>query len=95
VTITIVNTPREKGDGHEWTVSEDWEAQSKLTNDILVDETTHPESTYNALQTRFADEKVFLEVIDSILYHGKSLHVRKRAKHKVKGYLIEREQLWR
>jgi hypothetical protein len=93
----FVNTPREKGDGHEWTVSEDWEARSRLTNDILVVETTHPESAYNALRTRFADEKVFLEVIDSILEldHGKSLRVRKRAKHKAKGYLIEGEQLWR
>ena len=29
------------------------------------------------------------------LDYGKSLRIRKRAKHKAKGYLIEGEKLWR
>ena len=40
---------------------------------------------------------MFLEIIDSILEldHGKSLRVRKRARHKAKGYMIEEGKLWR
>ena len=32
----FVNAPKELGDRHEWTVSEDWEAHTRLVNDILV-----------------------------------------------------------
>ena len=93
----FVNTPKEEGDRHEWTVSEDWEACTKLANDILVIHTAQLESTYDTLRTRFAHEKVFIEVIDSILEldHGMSLRVRKRAKHKAKGYMIEEGKLWK
>jgi hypothetical protein len=89
--------PTEPGDGHEWTVSEDWEARTRLANDIFNVNLTQPESTYNALRNRFAKESVFLEVIDSMfeLDQGKSLKVRKRAKHKAKGYMIEDDKLWR
>jgi hypothetical protein len=92
----FVNIPTESGDGHEWTVSEDWEARTRLANDILYVNPTQP-STYNALRDRFANESVFLEIIDSILEldQGKSLRVRKRAKHKAKGYMIKDEKLWR
>ena len=93
----FVNTPKEQGDGHEWSVSEDWEARTGLTNDIFVLDTTQTEAAYSELRTRFADENVFLEVIDSMLEldQGKSLRVRKRAKHKAKGYLIDEGKLWR
>ena len=93
----FVNIPKELGDGHEWTVSEDWEARTRLANDILVIHSTQPEATYNSLRTRFANENVFIEVIDSMLKldHGKSLRVQKRAKHKAKGYMIEDGRLWR
>jgi hypothetical protein len=92
--------PTELGDGHEWTVSEDWEAHTGLANDILNVNQTHTESestAYSALRERFANESVFLEVIDSILEldQGRSLRVRKRAKHKAKGYMIEDKRLWR
>ena len=82
----FVSVPIEQGDGHKWTVSKDWEACTVLANNILNIHTAQPESTYEALRTRFANEKVFIEVIDSILEldHGKSLQVRKRAKHKQK-----------
>jgi hypothetical protein len=93
----FVNVPKEQGDGHEWTVSEDWEARTKLSNDIMIIQPTQLESTYTALRARFAEERVFLEVIDSILEldHGESLRIRKRAKHKAKGYMIEGEKLWK
>ena len=93
----FVNLPKEHGDGHEWTVSEDWEARTRLANDILIVQTTQLESTYSALRNRFTEEKVFLEVIDSILEldHGESLRVQKRAKHKAKGYMIEEGRLWK
>ena len=93
----FVNAPKEQGDGHEWTVSEDWEARTSLTNDILIIQTTHPESMYNTLRARFINERVFIEVIDSMLQldHGKSLRVQKRAKHKARGYMIEDGKLWK
>ena len=93
----FVNTPTEPGDGHEWTVSEDWEARTKLANDILNVQVAQSETIYSALRTRFKDENVFLEIIDSILEldQGTSLRVRKRVKHKAKGYMIEGGKLWR
>ena len=93
----FVNTPKEQGDGHEWTVSEDWEARTRLANDILNLHTTQLESTYSELQSHFAEEKVFIKVIDSILEldQRKSLRVWKRARHKAKGYMIEEGKLWR
>ena len=93
----FINVPKELGDGHEWTVSEDWEAHTRLANDILAIHTSPLESTYHALRTRFADERVFIEVIDSILQldKGKSLRVQKRARHKAKGYMIEEGRLWK
>jgi hypothetical protein len=92
-----VNIPKEEGDGHEWTVSEDWEARTGLANDIFVIQTPQLESTYGALRTRFAEEKVFIEIVDSLLEldQGKSLKVQKRAKHKAKGYMIEEGRLWK
>ena len=91
------NLPKEEGDGHEWTVSEDWEARTRLANDIFVLQPSLLESTYAALRTRFKEEKVFIEVIDSLLEldHGSSLKVRKRAKHKAKGFMVEDGRLWR
>ena len=93
----FVNTPTEQGDGHEWSVSEDWEARTGLSNDIFIIDTTQTEAAYSELRTRFADENVFLEVIDAMLEldQGKSLRVRKRARHKAKGYVIEEGKLWK
>ena len=93
----FVNTPKELGDGHEWTVSEDWEARTHLANDILIISTAPLAQEYVDLRTRFADEKVFLEVIDSMLEldKGTSLRIQKRARHKAKGYMIEDGKLWK
>jgi len=90
----FVNLPYKEGDGHEWTVSEDWEAQTGLVNDILHVADT---AVYSKLRERFSDEKMFLEVIDALLNldHGKSLKDRKRAKHRAESYMIEDEKLWK
>ena len=68
-----------------------------LTNDIFTIQPSQLESTYAALQTHFAEEKVFIEIVNSLLEldHGSSLKLQKQAKHKAKGYMIEEGQLWR
>ena len=96
-----VNLPLEDGDGHEWTVSEDWEARTGLENDIfLISDTTTdntPNPDYDSLRKRFADESVFLEVIDALyeMNKGKSLRKQKRAHHKAKNYMVSDGRLWR
>ncbi|GLB38087.1 putative retrotransposable element Tf2 155 kDa protein type 1-like [Lyophyllum shimeji] len=92
-----VNLPKESGDGHEWTVSEDWEARTGLQNDIFrITEASHL-SAYTSLRERFVKEKIFLEVIDSLLEldQGRSLRERKKARHRAQGYMIEDGKLWR
>jgi hypothetical protein len=85
------------GDGHEWTVSEDWEARTGLTHDVFAvsEAVTTPE--YATLRTRFKDERIFLEVVEALgeLDHGKSLCERKRARHRASGYMIAEGKLWR
>ena len=89
-----VNLPLEDGDGHEWTVSEDWEARTSLENviflisDTITDNTPNPD--YDSLRKRFADESVFLEVIDALyeMNKGKSLRKQKRAHHKAKNCMV-------
>ena len=68
-----------------------------LANNILVINTAPLEPTFATLRSQFADEKMFIKVIDSILEldKGKSLHIQKRARHKAKGYMIEEGKLWR
>ena len=90
----FVNVLNEEGDGHEWIVSEDWEARTRIANDIFTIQITQPELTYEALRMCFAKEKVFIKIINSLLEldHGESLLVQKRAKHKAKGYMIDNGQ---
>jgi transposase InsO family protein len=98
-----VNLPLEDGDGHEWTVSEDWEARTGLENDMFkldvvktpLENTQSPD--YVLLQKRFSDESVFLEVIDALyeMDKGDSLRKRKRAHHKAKNYMVSDGRLWR
>ena len=84
-------------DGSEWTVSEDWEANSGLINDLLHISTDIDGTTASLLQTRFADEPVFLEVIEAILQVDRSKEVRDRkcARHRASQYLIQDRKLWR
>jgi hypothetical protein len=98
-----VNLPLENDDGHEWTVSEDWEARTGLSNDIFqlevigttVENTPNPD--YDSLRVRFAEESVFLEVVDALyeMNKGESLRKRKRAHHKAKNYMVSDGRLWR
>jgi hypothetical protein len=90
----FVNLPTEHGDGHEWTISEDWEARTGLQNDMFHVE---PLTTYDSLRTRFANEKVFLKTVNALaeLDHGKSIKDRKRAKHHADGFMIQDGKLWK
>ena len=88
--------PNEEGDGSQWTVSEDWETSAGLTHDIFyITNPTAPETLQ--LQECFKSEPIFLEVIEALLDldHGKSIRLRKRARHRATEYLIEDNKLWR
>ena len=86
----------EEGDGSEWTVSEDWEANTGLTHDIFHTSTTEtPEIA--KLRERFKDEPIFAEVIDAILGldQDTNLRAKKHARHRASEYMIEDGKLWR
>ena len=86
----------EDGDGSQWTVSEDWETSKGLTQDIFyITSPTDPEAVQ--LKERFKEEPIFLEVIDALLNldQGKSIRLRKRARHRASEYMIEDSRLWR
>ena len=86
----------EEGDGSEWTVSEDWEANTGLTHDIFHTSEAHtPEMS--RLRERFKNEPIFAEVIDAILEldQGTNLRQRRRARHRAAEYMITEEKLWR
>jgi hypothetical protein len=91
--------PRDEGmeDGSTWTVSEDWETNSGLINDILHMNANTNLDEFSSLRQRFTNEPVFLQVIESIgqLDSMKPLRDRKRAKHQASQYLIEDGKLWR
>ncbi|KIM37847.1 hypothetical protein M413DRAFT_55916, partial [Hebeloma cylindrosporum] len=84
------------GDGSEWTVSEDWEASTGLTHDIFHTENACT-SEMAELRERFKGEPIFAEVIDALLEldQGKSLRLRKRARHRASEYAIIDGKLWR
>jgi hypothetical protein len=88
--------PKEEGDGSQWTVSEDWETPMGLTQDIFhITSPATPEVAQ--LRDRFKDEPIFLEVIEALLNldQGKSIRLRKRARHRASEYLLEDDRLWR
>lgn len=59
-------TENEGGDGSEWTVSEDWEANTGLTHNIFhVMDASTPQVA--ELRKHFKGEPIFAEVIDAIL----------------------------
>ena len=89
-------TTHEDNDGSQWTVSEDWEASTGLTHDIFY--VTNPADPNVAqIRERFQNEPIFLEVIDAILDldHGKSIRLRKRARHRASEYMMEDNRLWK
>ena len=89
-------TPKEEGDGSKWTVSEDWETSRGLTHDIFhMESASTPEMA--ELRERFKNEPIFAEVIDALLEldQGKSLRLRKRARHRALEYAIIEGKLWK
>ena len=94
----FMNLSVEDGNRHEWTVSEDWEERTRLTGDILIisENNLVLEATmiHAAMLERFLEEKVFKEIIGSLLELD-HLCDRKRAQHKAKGYMVEDGKLWK
>ena len=85
--------PRQKGDGSEWTVCEDWEVAAGPVNDVL---TVAPDSDMQALKECFKDEPVFKEVLKAMLAINSdySIRNRRRARHWASQYLVKEGKLW-
>jgi hypothetical protein len=86
---------RTEGDGSEWSVNEDWEARTRLANDILFVSTA--DSAIDNLRKRFEEEPVFKEVIEAMydLDRGAELRNKSKARHRASEYVIEQGKLWR
>ncbi|KAG2739639.1 hypothetical protein P692DRAFT_201668005, partial [Suillus brevipes Sb2] len=91
--------PQKDGDGSAWSVSEDWETERGLVNDLFLIQQT--DSTSGMLVTelcnRFKEEPLFLEIIEALfsLDSDKPERERRRAKHRALGYIVEDGRLWR
>lgn len=83
------------GDGHEWTVSPDWEARTGLAHDLFSVESLPAE--HANLRERFKNEPLFLEVIDALLNldYDKSVSSKARARHRATGYFLSYGKLWK
>ena len=86
---------RRRGDGSDWTVSEDWEASTGLVNDLF--NISIPEPTIRQLQKRFSNEPVFLDVVNALcdIDKLKPGSKQRRAQHRAMDYMIEDDKLWR
>ena len=71
--------------GSAWTVCEDWETSWGIVNDLFGVDLEQVTAT---LQSCFADEPLFLEVVDAILdLDGSKLECAcKCARHRAEGY---------
>ena len=88
-------TINEEGDGNDWTVPEDWEANIGLTHDIFhITSAGTPEITQ--LCKCFKDEPIFAKVINAILEmdQGTDLRLKKCARHRASDYMIKDGKLW-
>ncbi|KIK22649.1 hypothetical protein PISMIDRAFT_102087 [Pisolithus microcarpus 441] len=85
--------PKSEGDGSRWTVSEDWETQRGIVNDLFAVETN---LELAALREHFANKLLFLEVVEAIgnLKTNTSDRDKKRAQHRAEGYHINNGHLW-
>jgi hypothetical protein len=83
------------GDGHEWTVGEDWHTDTGLMHDLF--QVTTPSPEHEKLRKRFAAEPMFMSILDVLLEldHGKSTRDQRRAQHRAKEYMIDEGKLWR
>jgi hypothetical protein len=91
----FTNLPKELGDGHEWTVGEDWHTDVGLTHDLFHITTLPPE--HAKLRERFAAEPMFMSILDALLEldHDKNSRDRSRARHRAREYMIDDGKLWR
>jgi hypothetical protein len=83
-------------DGSNWTISEDWEANSRLVNDILFNNSAIEPQLTTKLQEWFINKPVFREVVESIAQLGLTGSLRdwKHARHRASQYMIEEGKLW-
>ncbi|KAG1799654.1 uncharacterized protein BJ212DRAFT_1241382, partial [Suillus subaureus] len=85
-------------DGSKWMVSEDWEDNTGLINDLLQISTNIKDSTALQLLERFTDEPVFREVVKAMLQidRGTTVHNQKwNTRHRASQYLIKNGKLWK
>ncbi|KIK35566.1 hypothetical protein CY34DRAFT_28844, partial [Suillus luteus UH-Slu-Lm8-n1] len=90
------------GDGADWSVSEDWEASRGIIQDLFTVNPTSAKTltdstTIEALHKRFAQEPLFLEVIEAFgdLDSDKSVRDKRCARHRAKQFFIAEGKLWR
>ncbi|KAI0324252.1 hypothetical protein GY45DRAFT_1230895, partial [Cubamyces sp. BRFM 1775] len=87
------------GDGSEWTVCEDWEANTGLVNDVfqVMSNTENDDDNVEKLLHRFREEPVFVEVIQAIMNMDgdEDERKRRRARHRAEQYSIDNGKLWR
>ncbi|KZP25624.1 hypothetical protein FIBSPDRAFT_668020, partial [Athelia psychrophila] len=85
-------------DGHLSTVNPDWEETTGLTHDVFtaLDGDEEHEGGWMCREC-FAEEPIFLQVIDALweLDKGKTVREKRRARHRALGYWIEGDKLWR
>jgi hypothetical protein len=87
--------PRREGDGSEWTVQPEWTTPRGLIQDLL---TLMTDKECIDLQYRFRDEKLFREVLESLLQIDNpdtSSRNRQKAHHRAQQYFISEGKLWR
>jgi hypothetical protein len=84
-------------DGSKWSVLPDWEAAQGIKNDIMLITDGEPQRTQHPLEARFKDDTFFQPIVQHLLGHkaGETVPERKRAKHRVEGFMIEHGKLWR
>ena len=81
-------------DGSTWLVCEDWETSRGIVNDLFG---IYTDKVISSLYERFADEPLFLEVVQAIANRNdhKTERERNRTRHRAEGYQIEDGKLWR
>ena len=82
-----------EGDGHEWTVSKDWETATGLTHNLFQIMTP---TEHEALQIWFGNEPMFFLILEALseLEHGNDAREKRKAKHKARDYMIQDGKLW-
>jgi len=82
-------------DGSEWTVNPDPEMVMGLVNNMFTLDKLNDK--YQNLHDRFADEQIYLEVINVILNIDTNRPIRdlNKACHCTSQYIIENDKLWR